>query len=65
MLRAGETRRVVGERCSCELVGGKPLGDLLPALDARARIRFAERPEVPGSAIVGIGGDGTRGECSP
>jgi hypothetical protein len=48
---AGEAGGVVGERGARQLILRKAARDLAPALDARAEVRFGERPQVPGTAI--------------
>src|SRR5213076_1879371 len=51
VLGPGETRRVVGQRRSRELIRRKSLGHLPPSTDAIAHVRFRQRPEVPCPAI--------------
>ena len=63
MLGSGEARRVVRQRGPGQLVSGKPLGHLLPSLDATARVGFTQRPEVPRTAIGVVRGHGACGEC--
>src|SRR5687768_11028237 len=64
VLRAGETRGVIGEIRFREIVLRETLRHLLPAGYALARIRFGERPQMPRGAIVRVSRDRARGEIT-
>src|SRR3954466_8850593 len=64
VLRAGDAGGVVGQCGARQLVGGKTLGHLLPALHARARIGLREGPEMPGAAISRVGALRALGELA-
>src|SRR5688500_11529554 len=58
VLGPGEAGVVVGHVGEREVVVGEAGGHLLPARGALPRVGRRERPEVPGAAVGGIGGDG-------